>query len=151
MIAAVGIGIMGAVFFGDLAIKERVERKSREGEKRALFGGKLILSKFHNRGMLLSVMKDRRRVVAALSLLLALLSAVLWIVTLGQKGNDLLRTGLALLVGGGFSNTYDRLRRKYVVDYLSLGVGPKWLRRVVFNLSDLCIMLGALMITLGAV
>ena len=38
-------------------------------------------------------------------------------VTLGQKGKAALKLGLAFLLGGAFSNTYDRLKRKYVVDY----------------------------------
>lgn len=65
-------------------------------------------------------------------------------------GNRLLRVGLALLLGGAFSNTYDRLKRKYVVDYLSFGVRWKGLRRIVFNVSDFCILIGAMLSALGA-
>ena len=57
---------------------------------------------------------------------------------------------LALLLGGSFSNTYDRLRRKYVVDYLSFPVKWKWFRDIVFNISDFCIIIGALLAALGA-
>lgn len=55
-----------------------------------------------------------------------------------------MRTGLAMLLGGAYSNTYDRLRRKYVVDYVSFGVPVKRLRRIIFNISDFCIMIGAM-------
>ena len=62
----------------------------------------------------------------------------------------MLRVGLSLLLGGAFSNTYDRLKRKYVVDYVSFGVKWKKLRQVVFNISDFCIITGALLAILGA-
>ena len=62
----------------------------------------------------------------------------------------MLKAGLSLLVGGAFSNTYDRLKRKYVVDYISFGVKWKGLRKVVFNVSDFCIIIGALLAAFGA-
>jgi len=51
---------------------------------------------------------------------------------------------LSLLAGGGASNTADRLRRGYVVDYFSFNVGPERFRNLVFNISDMGITLGAL-------
>ena len=71
--------------------------------------------------------------------------AAVFVCSLGQRGNRLLRLGLSLLLGGAFSNTYDRLKRRYVVDYLTFNVRWKPLRRVVFNLSDFCILIGALL------
>ena len=91
----------------------------------------------------------RRPLVAALSLVLTAVVLIGFLASLGQRGNGVLRTGLALLLGGAFSNTYDRLRRKYVVDYLSFGVKWQGLRRVVFNLADFGIILGALLAVLG--
>ena len=57
--------------------------------------------------------------------------------------------GLSVLLGGSFSNTYDRLKRKYVVDYFSFNVKCCGIRRIVFNISDFCIMIGAAMAVLG--
>ncbi len=145
------LGIAGAVFLGDLWIKAYVEKRCEEGEGRALLRGRILLRKCHNRGMILHLGQRRRRAVAVLSLLLTLVVLAVFLCTLGQKGNTLLKLGLSFLLGGAFSNTYDRLRRKYVVDYLSFGVRWKWLRRIVFNLSDFCIMAGAVMTALGAV
>ncbi|MDE7359775.1 MAG: signal peptidase II, partial [Lachnospiraceae bacterium] len=59
------------------------------------------------------------------------------------------KAGLALLLGGAYSNTYDRLTRKYVVDYVSFPVKNRRIRRIVFNISDFCIMIGALLLVLG--
>ena len=75
----------------------------------------------------------------------------LYRVAFGRAGrtNNLLRLGLALLLGGAFSNTYDRLRRGYVVDYVSFPVKWQAFRKIVFNCSDFCIIIGALLSALG--
>ena len=151
MTLVVCLGIIGAIFFGDLFAKNYFERNYAEGETKELLQGKILLRKYHNRGMMLNLGQRRRQVVAVISALLVAMTLALFAASLGQRGNTLLRVGLSLLLGGAFSNTYDRFRRKYVVDYLSFGVKWGWLRRIVFNLSDFCIMIGAIMITLGEI
>ena len=81
-------------------------------------------------------MPDRREGVWWLffSLAFTLILTVVFIVSLGRRGNNLLRLGLALLLGGAFSNTYDRLRRGYVVDYVSFPVKWQAFRKIVFKL-----------------
>lgn len=49
--------------------------------------------------------------------------------------------GLALFVGGGLSNWFDRVMRGSVVDFMNVGIGP--LRTGVFNVADMAIMFGA--------
>ncbi|MCH5343337.1 MAG: signal peptidase II [Acetatifactor sp.] len=150
MTLAVCLGIMGAIFLGDLLVKNYIERTGVEGGTRELLRGKILLKKYHNRGMMLNLGQRKRQVVAGISLMIVVIALPLFVITLGQRGNPLLRVGFSLLLGGAFSNTYDRLCRKYVVDYLSFGVRWKWFRKIVFNLSDFCIIIGAIMITLGA-
>ena len=91
-----------------------------------------------------------RPLIAFVSVLLSLVMTAVFVMTLGSRGSAVLKTGLALLLGGAYSNTYDRLRRKYVVDYFSFGVKWQKLRHVVFNLSDFCIAVGAMMLVLGS-
>jgi signal peptidase II len=56
---------------------------------------------------------------------------------------------LALMVGGGLSNWYDRLTNDgRVVDFLVLTLGP--LRTGIFNVADVAIMLGAALVVLGS-
>ncbi len=54
------------------------------------------------------------------------------------------RAGLALLWAGGISNLFDRVARGSVVDFLNVGVGP--LRTGIFNLADVAIMAGCLLL-----
>ncbi len=150
MIMGICLGIVASIFFGDMWIKNQVERKGVEGNTRKVWNGRLLIRKHHNKGIALNVGQRKQPVVALVSAIFTALMFGLFVVSLGNKGNDLLRIGLALIVGGGFSNTYDRLKRKYVVDYVSFGVKWQPLRRIVFNISDFCIIIGALLTALGA-
>lgn len=134
---------------GDLFIKARIEKKIAEHETRPLLGGKVLLRNHHNKGAMLNLGQRRRGAIVVLSLAMTAILAVLFVLSLGTRGNTLLRVGLSLLLGGAFSNTYDRLKRKYVVDYLSFGVRWKRFRAIVFNISDFCIIIGALLAALG--
>ena len=139
------------IFFLDLAIKNRVEREGKEGEEREIANGFLLLRKHHNKGAFLNAGENKSKLVAIVSIALTLAMTVLFLVTFTFKGSRLLKTGLALLLGGAYSNTYDRMRRHYVVDYVSFPVKNKVIRRIIFNISDFCIMIGALCMVLESV
>lgn len=140
--------IIGGIFTGDYKIKKYVEEKVNE--PRPILGGRILLRKYHNRGAMLNLGQRRSKIVTAVSLFLCLLLTAVFLLSLGRRGNNLLRIGLSFLLGGAFSNTYDRLKRKYVVDYFSFRVKWKPLGRIVYNLSDFCIITGALLVVLGS-
>ncbi|MDE6405583.1 MAG: signal peptidase II, partial [Lachnospiraceae bacterium] len=52
-------------------------------------------------------------------------------------------------VGGAYRNTYVRITRKYVVDYVSFPVKTRGILWIFFNISDFCIFIGALLLVLG--
>ena len=139
-----------AIFIMDMLIKNYIERTSYEGEEKPLLGGRLLLHRYHNKGAFLNVGEGRRGLVAVLSVVLTLGATVLFLVTFTCRGSRALKVGLAFLLGGAYSNTYDRLVRKYVVDYVSFPVKNKKIRNIVFNISDFCIMIGALLMVFGS-
>ena len=55
--------------------------------------------------------------------------------------------GAALMWGGGASNLIDRAMRGHVVDFLNIGVGS--LRTGIFNVADVAVLLGAVLIVVG--
>ena len=138
------VAMIVVIFLGDYLLKNWIEKNEKEGDTRNILGGAFLVRKHHNRGFVLNKGSERQPVVAALSLGLAVFCTLLFIGSLTSKGSALMHTGLAMLLGGAYSNTYDRLRRKYVVDYFSFGVPVKGIRRIIFNISDMCIMIGAL-------
>ena len=139
-----------AIFIMDLLIKNYIERTDYEGEGKPLLGGRLLIHRYHNKGAFLNVGEGRRGLVSVLSVVLTLGATVLFLVTFTCRGSRLLKVGLAFLLGGAYSNTYDRLVRKYVVDYVSFPVKNQKIRNIVFNISDFCIMIGALLMVCGS-
>lgn len=146
--AYIFIGIAAVVFAADFVIKNQIEKSGNL--PRQVWKGRILLQKFHNRGAMLNFGEKRQGLVAAASVVLTLFVAVIFLGSLGQRGSNLLRTGLALLLGGAFSNTYDRLKRRYVVDYISFQVKWKRFAGIIFNLSDFCIMAGAMISCIAA-
>lgn len=142
--------IAAIVFFLDMGIKNLIEKKISDGEEKPVGKGFFLLRKYHNKGAFLNMGEKKSGFVAVLSVALTLAMTVLFLVTFSFRGSRLLKSGLALLLGGAYSNTYDRMRRHYVVDYVSFPVKNKAVRNIVFNISDFCIMTGALMMVLGS-
>lgn len=138
-------GILGL----DLGMKNYIEKNVDEGEVREKPGRLLIIRKHHNKGAFLNFGQQKQKIVMALSVLLTAALTVFFILTLGNAGKGALKWGLTLLLGGAYSNTYDRLFRKYVVDYVSFNV-PFGLREVIFNIGDFCIMAGSLFVLLAS-
>lgn len=52
--------------------------------------------------------------------------------------------GVALFAAGGASNLLDRILYGSVIDFLNVGIGP--LRTGIFNVADMAVMLGALIV-----
>lgn len=145
------VGIIVVIFVSELLIKNHIDKNWEVGTKKIIAKDKIKLTKFKNRGAFLNFLDKRPMLVAIISLFLSLLLLVLFIITLGKHGNGILKTGLAFLLGGAFSNTYDRLSRKYVVDYFSFRTKKlKKLNHVVFNLADIFIMIGAIFVVIGS-
>ena len=138
------------IFLLEFGIKEWVEKTGKAGEEKEILKGKLLLRKYHNKGAFLDMGSGRSGLVAIISLLLTLSLTLVFLMTFGARGGKLMKTGLSFLLGGAYSNTYDRLRRNYVVDYVSFPVRNPGVRRIVYNLSDFCIMIGAFCIVLAS-
>ncbi|MCM1184888.1 MAG: signal peptidase II [Roseburia sp.] len=163
-----------SLFAADSLIKYGMEKHLRPEETRQLLHGRVVIRKYHNTGAMLNVAAARQPAVALVSLVFSAFMTGVFAATLGMRGRRALKLGLALLLGGAYSNTYDRLRRKYVVDYFSFrfppagnsqhtggmhtggkrGLAAKFqgrIERIVFNLSDFGIIIGAMLITVGSI
>lgn len=153
-----------SLFVADSIMKYRIEKEKKTGEATPCLNGKIVIKKYHNRGAMLNIGEQNQHLMAILSLVFSAFVTGIFVVTLGMKGRKLLNTGLALILGGAYSNTYDRLKRKYVVDYLSFQINTDkinnrlWKRfaqqfnAIVYNISDFGIILGSMMLvcsTLG--
>lgn len=103
------------------------------------WGGRVRLTALWNDGAAFGLPIGRRTVLAgSLAVLLA---------AAGCLGRNPAAAGLVL--GGGLSNFWERLRRGRVYDYLRFPGAPGPLGRYVYNLADLAVFLGAAGLLLG--
>ncbi len=136
------------IFTGEFFWKGHVEKEIPENSSKKALHNMIILTKYHNRGAALNTGEKKPEIVKWISVALTLMATVIFVCSFGLAGKSMMKFGLSLLLGGAFSNTYDRLKRGYVVDYFRVNVPVKGIRKLIFNISDFCIMTGALLIVL---
>lgn len=133
----------------DQGIKQNIEDQEDQTLPRDLpcAKGWIRLHKNHNAGFPFGVMKNRPQLVQTIPLMMTSALAGALAALSGRREGLAEKLGLAVALGGAVSNTWDRMVRGYVVDYFS--IRWKGLKKVVFNLGDFFIFLGALMILAG--
>lgn len=137
--------VAAMVFAGDFFLKQHMEERGFQ-EEAELCSGRIVLKKYHNKGAALNFLEQKPETVKKTCGALLLVLGALWYLLLRRKANPGILLGLSLVLGGGANNFYDRVKRGYVVDYFSFRTPSKKLNRIIFNISDMCIFLGALLI-----
>lgn len=130
---------------------DHVIKKSREDNDTPyeLLDGKIRIITYHNKGAFLGHGSKSPFLVTVLSVFLTVVMGLVFVFTLTMKGLKPLKFGLGLLLGGAFSNTYDRIKKGYVTDYLIFSKAPGFIKNIVFNISDFAIITGALISALS--
>ena len=130
-------GAAGAVLVLCGQVRSALERKGLP--RRELAGGRVRIAPRYNQGAGFEALPLSARQMAPLSL------AALWALLCrwGFRG-----MGAGLLLGGGLSNLWERLRYGRVLDYLRVPKAPGMLKRYTYNLADLAIFLGAALLVL---
>jgi signal peptidase II len=133
-----------AIFITEYKIKDYIEKNKSMHKKEEILGGNIIIERYHNKGAMLNFMENNVKLVKIITTTLLGILLLIFAFVLPKKGNHLLKLALSLVLGGALSNVYDRIKKGYVVDYFSF----KFLKKIVFNISDICIFLGACMIAI---
>lgn len=138
-------GVSLAVFLGDGLLKRIAEQRLADGRTLRLAGGHIHIRLFHNPGVALGALKKHPRAVLFINGGLLCAVAGAFAALIRHPKSAAAKLGLALMLGGGGSNFWDRLRRGYVTDYVSFDFGKRFARlsRIVFNCSDFGVFLGA--------
>jgi signal peptidase II len=84
---------------------------------------------------------------AILTIGVAVLLIVVAVLAVRHQWGGVPLHGVALMWAGGASNLVDRATSGHVVDFLNVGVGS--LRTGIFNVADVAVMLGAILIVVG--
>lgn len=131
--------LSAGILCADTVIKRIREEKN---DRRDYLNGNVHIMTYHNYGAFLNSGEKMPFLVKWISIMLTLVMTVLFVLTFTQYGDRQLRTGLSFLLGGAYSNTYDRVKKGFVTDYLNFPKMPGNIKNIVFNISDFCIMVG---------
>ena len=140
--------IVAILFAGDFFLKRQVEEKIEKDQQHEVCGGKIVIQKYYNNGAALNFMEKRPKVLRSFCGGIVLIVGIIWYLFLREKRNPRVLLGLSLMLGGGASNLYDRIIKGHVVDYFSFRTPWNWFNKIVFNISDMFIFAGSILVVL---
>ena len=141
--------LLAAILLLEAVVKTVVLRKCAEKPKK-LLGDRVEIAPCKNTGLSLSMLKKYPTLVKVLHAIGVIGGSVILFRPV-MRGNMGMKIGAGLLLGGGLSNLLDRLIRGHVTDYIRFCKAKiKKLRRIVFNLADVFIAIGAVLLVLFA-
>lgn len=140
--------IVIAIVITETMIKNYMEDNLKLGERKEILKGKIILRKHYNRGMMMDFMEGKMDIIKKVSGVVLGILLIIFAILLPKRGRRILKLGLSFIIGGAISNVADRFNKGYVVDYFSFNTKFDRLRRVVFNLSDMFIFLGCILVAI---
>ena len=115
------------------------------------FSGKLLrLTHLENPGFFMGVGSRYQAVLRGVPLLIWIAAAVLLLPHVERRLNPA-RLGILLVLTGGLSNQYDRMRRGSVTDYVQLPRAGKKLGRLVWNVADFMLLGGVVLSVIGLI
>ena len=118
----------------DQAIKLLIIKNFELGEEHKVLGDVFTLHYIRNTGSAWGMLAGHTWLLVIISLLAILIIGYVYC-NISHKKYTVLRICLALILGGALGNLIDRIRLKYVVDYLYF----KLIDFPVFNFADICV------------
>lgn len=135
------VAVIVAICLAELLIRRYINQNVEEdGQKWGKSG--VRLRKYHNYGMTNDTLRKRPMLVKIIGVVVVSFLAVVFLFLLTLKGEKAGKWGLALILGGGLANLLERFVHGYVTDYLQFRVPLACLRKLIYNVADLCIFAG---------
>lgn len=138
------IFIAVAIFLLDFFLKKHIDRERDLGKEKLILKDKIVVRKYYNKGVALDAFEKWPHIIKIVCGIILIVLCGCFGFLLRQKGNRGLKLGFAMVIGGGANNLWDRFRKGHVVDYFSVNSRFSKIKRIVFNISDVFIFLGAL-------
>ena len=124
-------GAVGTLFALDMAVKQYIEENVSE--------------KVYNKGFAFNSMDSEPDKVKKASVITTAVILMLTLAESFREGHKVTKTAWTLLSAGAISNTYDRIVRGKVVDYIGIRSDHKMLGDVTANLADVYILIGSVL------
>ncbi len=142
------LGIIAGIFGLDYFIKRYVDKNRELMEETPILKGKVIIRKYYNKGAALNFLAKKPERMRQIQTLLMAAAGGSFFTLLSRRGDKGVKTALAMILGGGASNLYDRVKKGHVVDYFSFKTRSRRLSGIIFNVSDFFVFAGALLLVL---
>jgi len=137
--------VAGPVLVLDLITKAWVVRAMTLYESVPVLGDVFRLTYTHNPGAAFGINVGEHSRLVFLALALTALGILLWLYATTPGRRRFRLVSLALVAGGAVGNIVDRIRyERGVVDFLDVGIGT--LRWPVFNVADMAVSVGAVLL-----
>ena len=138
----------------DWSVAQSIDRAidSIPFSKSEIIGQYFTLHNVENKGAFLGLGSDFNptvKVILLLVLPVLVLGFVLYQVFTDKSMDKFSLVGFCCIIGGGFANVYDRFLYGQVTDFLHIDLGGS-LRTGIFNLADLSVTSGMIMLLIGA-
>lgn len=127
----------------DIMTKLVVELNFGHGDSLALWNNVFHITYVENQGIAFGLFSGARWIFVILSLLVMIMIAVIYSKT--DIRTRWLKVGTAFVYGGAIGNMLERMAKGYVVDFLDF----RLINFPVFNLADIAICAGAVMILIN--
>lgn len=133
----------------DQATKQAARSHLAGRPRQSFFGDAVRLEYAENKGAFLSIGSSLPAWarIAVFTVATGAMLLVIAALSLKRHGPPTQRLALGLLWAGGASNLVDRVLHGSVVDFMNVGVG--WLRTGIFNVADMAIVVGVLLMVLS--
>lgn len=144
------IGVAGIIFLIDFFVKKYIDKKYEKNVPHDCFFPQIEIRKYYNKGAAFNLGEKNPKLIAIFHTGMVAGLAIREALLLKKPKRKAEKLGIALILGGGMSNLYDRLQKKHVVDYVRFRFGSKRLQNIIFNISDFFIFAGVIIATLFA-
>ena len=144
-------GLLVVLICVDMGIKQYIEENFEEEEERETILDGVVLRKVYNKGFCFNTLDKRPDLVRKTSGILCASLAVYDAWLFLSKGRWLRKFGMIFLTAGAISNTYDRLIRGKVIDYIGIQWKNSRLRRLTANLADVYVVIGAVVTSVAKI
>lgn len=139
-----------AVITGETLIKHYIVESEKEGKKIWKLPGGVEIRRLENGGAATGVLSAYKKQIKICSGVVLAVCGLFMLNESRRRPVSVRETGFALLFGGGLCNFVDRMKKGTVTDYLRFTKCPiSFIRNLVFNISDVCILIGGLLICVG--
>lgn len=154
------LGAIGTLFGIDMAVKQYIEENIGDAEEKNFCGSRIVIRKIYNKGFAFSSMEDEPEKVKKVSIWTTIVIFIMTALESFRKGHRFQKLAFVLVSAGAASNTYDRVVRGKVIDYIGYRglkkqkkvrgkckeTGRDFLEGITANLADVYIFFGAVII-----